>query len=509
MSDDGTLSNDVLQLVVSQRLDSINVEKTHKTARAASRPYSTNSTAVTRSHPGDSITTDADNLAKVIARRSRDIPISEQDLCLGNDQEHTIDYGPDDSENEENSTPVANSPQADDEKLPGAYAGTAGTRYGRIAKRPLPQHLLGDATCQPRQDSTSRTLDETDHLPIVSSGEDMDAAAQNFFAQVEVEKNYWRRAFLLIGIICLVLAVVIPIIFRMGSRSSNTSTVQDSQEKETLDDILLVPNMTNYTLAALKDPFSYQSRAYELVETDRRWDELAPFRQQQRFAVLCVLYSFSMAGYTISTTISRIPSWRVSGVYSPRDHECSFRHIGCDETGRVTTLNVSHPDQKNRLLQSFLAREVYFLTHLQTIDFTSLRVVNSLDTLLPLNDTNSFPSLKELILPNCEITGSIPSSLGLLSTLTKLDLRESRLTGTIPSQLGLLTSLTTLLLAGNELSGTLPMELGNLSLLTQLSVEGNTDMDQVIPEEFCWQDHSPMELFRTNWCRSLDGCCSL
>jgi hypothetical protein len=41
-----------------------------------------------------------------------------------------------------------------------------------------------------------------------------------------------------------------------------------------------------------------------------------------------------------------------------------------------------------------------------------------------------------------ELTGNIPSEVGLLTTLEELDLRENQLTGKIPSELGLLTNLT-------------------------------------------------------------------
>ena len=46
-----------------------------------------------------------------------------------------------------------------------------------------------------------------------------------------------------------------------------------------------------------------------------------------------------------------------------------------------------------------------------------------------------------------------------------LDLGFNQLSGTIPSEIGLLTSLKGLLLFNNQLSGTIPVELGGLSQL--------------------------------------------
>ena len=53
-----------------------------------------------------------------------------------------------------------------------------------------------------------------------------------------------------------------------------------------------------------------------------------------------------------------------------------------------------------------------------------------------------------LSLPSNRVTGVIPSSLGDLTSLTKLDLRGSEFTGSIPSTLGNLRNLTELLLSG-------------------------------------------------------------
>jgi Leucine-rich repeat (LRR) protein len=57
---------------------------------------------------------------------------------------------------------------------------------------------------------------------------------------------------------------------------------------------------------------------------------------------------------------------------------------------------------------------------------------------------------------NTTLTGAIPKELGLLTSLTILDLRQGELTGAIPNELGLLTSLTYLGLSGNELTGAIP-----------------------------------------------------
>ena len=68
------------------------------------------------------------------------------------------------------------------------------------------------------------------------------------------------------------------------------------------------------------------------------------------------------------------------------------------------------------------------------------------------------------------MTGPIPSELSNLANLTRLYLSGNQLTGAIPTELGNLSSLTNLSLGTNQLTGAIPTELGNLSSLTNLSL---------------------------------------
>jgi len=73
-------------------------------------------------------------------------------------------------------------------------------------------------------------------------------------------------------------------------------------------------------------------------------------------------------------------------------------------------------------------------------------------------------------LTRCNLVGSLPSSLGLLSELTGLILFINKLTGIIPASLGQLTKLTQLYLFANELTGSLPESLGNMISMQVLLV---------------------------------------
>ena len=78
--------------------------------------------------------------------------------------------------------------------------------------------------------------------------------------------------------------------------------------------------------------------------------------------------------------------------------------------------------------------------------------------------------------------GTIPRELSGLSQLREVVLSENYLVGTIPPTLGQLTNLQVLNVSGNQLTGTIPAELGRLARLERLSLNYNRLTDP-IPEE--------------------------
>eukprot|EP01040_Poterioochromonas_malhamensis_P021406 gene21406-biopygen7121 len=73
-----------------------------------------------------------------------------------------------------------------------------------------------------------------------------------------------------------------------------------------------------------------------------------------------------------------------------------------------------------------------------------------------------------LQLPDNNLVGSLPSTIGDLSMLETLDLSFNALTRSIPSTMGNLTMLQTLDLSCNLLTGILPSTIGHLSRLQAL-----------------------------------------
>ena len=71
------------------------------------------------------------------------------------------------------------------------------------------------------------------------------------------------------------------------------------------------------------------------------------------------------------------------------------------------------------------------------------------------------------------IRGTIPTTLGSLSSLTFLELMASSLSGSLPSSLGALTVLAYLSIPFSRLSGTLPSELASLSAISFFNIKSN------------------------------------
>jgi len=71
-----------------------------------------------------------------------------------------------------------------------------------------------------------------------------------------------------------------------------------------------------------------------------------------------------------------------------------------------------------------------------------------------------------------KLTLNIPTSIGNLSSLTRLDCRFNKLTGSIPASIGDWSSLTWLHLKGSQLTGTIPASILNMRGL-DLFTDGN------------------------------------
>ena len=132
----------------------------------------------------------------------------------------------------------------------------------------------------------------------------------------------------------------------------------------------------------------------------------------------------------------------------PLDH---WYGVATNRTGRVTSLDLDRGGDGNRLRGS-----------------------------IP-SELGNLAFLTKLDLSDNQLTGSLPPRLGNLASLESLNLYNNQLTGPIPPELGNLTKLVTLHLGNNKLSGSMPPELDNLAILSSISLYGNPLIGPIPP----------------------------
>ncbi len=96
---------------------------------------------------------------------------------------------------------------------------------------------------------------------------------------------------------------------------------------------------------------------------------------------------------------------------------------------------------------------------------------------------NANGCVAELNLPNNNLVGTLPNSIGGLATLVRLNVHSNQLSGSIPASIGNITTLEQLWLFSNQMTGTLPSSIGNLSNLSHLGI-GNNQFTGNIPASY-------------------------
>lgn len=146
---------------------------------------------------------------------------------------------------------------------------------------------------------------------------------------------------------------------------------------------------------------------------------------------------------------------------------CNFLSISNLDECR-TTLEFASYNGMHSTTGSTIPSEIGLLTQLTRLDFYNNHLTGSIPSSL-----YRLTQLSSLNFTYNDLTGSIPSMFSDLTQLVNLDFSFNKLTGSIPSSVSKLTRLTDLAFTANKLTGTIPSSLSNLSQLARLAFTRN------------------------------------
>ncbi|GAY69165.1 hypothetical protein CUMW_269910, partial [Citrus unshiu] len=154
---------------------------------------------------------------------------------------------------------------------------------------------------------------------------------------------------------------------------------------------------------------------------------------------------------------------------------CNWTGVACDvHSHRVTVLNISSLN-----LTGTIPSQLGNLSSLQSLNLSFNLLSGSIPSAIFTTYTLKYISLREN-----QLSGQIPANIcSNLPFLEFLSLSQNMLYGGIPSALSKCTYLQALALAYNNFSGTIPIEIGNLTKLKGLYLGANR-LQGEIPREF-------------------------
>ena len=233
--------------------------------------------------------------------------------------------------------------------------------------------------------------------------------------------------------------------------AEETPITPEEYVKEDVALEILKKVLPTYTDSAQSDALDFILNDDEFVYD---WDGLAS-TPVDADAQLHFIQRYTAATIYISTDGE---DWDNDEGWMGRMNVCTWYGVGCDETGRVTSLSLSD----NNLNGPFPA-DLNVLGNVHTIELHKNRLSGELPS--SLYEMNQ---LKVLYLDDNELEGEISDEIGQMIMLEKLALNDNEFSGNLPSELGALENLDMLWLYNNpDITGTIPVEIGNCQKLSK------------------------------------------
>jgi hypothetical protein len=217
----------------------------------------------------------------------------------------------------------------------------------------------------------------------------------------------------------------------------------------------LQPDATSKLGEALDEP----ALGDEINENEQRVLLTAPTKPTPKAptkapVTACGKTSNAIAAYINAVSLSK-KKLSVSGT-TPLDKALKFLITSNKMAGVQLSTCVS--DHKDRLRKRFAYLAFMYSTGNEGRETTWFGASNECEWAGILCNGNA---VRELVLVNQGLAGTIPADVGLWSSLNKFDVSYNQLSGSLPSSIGKWSVLSYFSVESNELTGTIPKEISN------------------------------------------------
>ncbi|XP_059064880.1 receptor-like protein 18 [Cryptomeria japonica] len=183
---------------------------------------------------------------------------------------------------------------------------------------------------------------------------------------------------------------------------------------------------------------------------------------------LSTQYRLFVLDLSNNSLFGNIPDW-LGMLPSLGSLNLSYNNLQGHVPSNLMKKYLQNVDLHSNMLQGALPFSSVPTSNMELLDLSQNRFTG----FISMDIGNLLPAIRFLSFSANDLSGDIPSSVGLLQYLEVLDLSNNKLFGKIPSSITNCSSLTTLNLANTGLMGEIPYHMGMLSELSSLHLDGN------------------------------------
>ncbi|CAB9507773.1 Leucine Rich Repeat [Seminavis robusta] len=368
-----------------------------------------------------------------------------------------------------------------DDGVPGAYAQATDLGHSHVAGDGIPGAYafggIGDESTEQETDldqSHGVALPAPNNntgIPSATPVEDLERAEEVVGGRIVPARGSdkmefpWAWGFWLL---LVVVVVVIPTVLVREAEDGSVAQATSSSPSfapspsPTIVFILDLPMHTKE--AILDDPESSQFQAYQWIQNDPNRKNYTQGKLMQRFVLATLYYATNGDDWFgndkwLNYDADECHDWFNLASLPPLYFDV------CTTEGDFNALVLVHNSMKGTL-----PRELGLLTGLQALILGD----GFLNGPIP-SEIWELPILWVLAVYRNQLTGTLPPEgmVAAQSSKSYLDLAGNQLSGRIPSELGLSRHLSHFSVGDNQMTGTLPEELGNIATLEYLGLNAN------------------------------------